>query len=215
MTSIASGLPDRLREETRPHHDAAERHPLQAALARGTLPLETYVAHLEQLLLIHARLESWLLSESSREPRLLSVADPAHFQEANLRADLRHFGGAESPSPTPATRRLLDHIDQVAASCPIGLLGFHYVLEGSKNGGRFIAIAVRRAYHLEGAGTAYLDPHGEQQRPLWQAHRQRLGAIAVTPAEADVIIDSAKALFVAIAATGDDLLAAGEAATSR
>jgi heme oxygenase len=89
-----------------------------------------------------------------------------------------------------------------------------YVFEGSKNGARYIARALRGSLRISGApGLRYLDPHGEAQRPVWESFKQRLDAAPLDAAEVDGIILAAKACFAHVTAVDGALLA--EAPRSR
>lgn len=85
----------------------------------------------------------------------------------------------------------------------------HYVLEGSNNGNRFIAKAVRRALGLvEGAGDRYLDPYGDAQRGLWAHFKQRMDAAGWSGEEADAMVRAAQDTFDAVGALSEEIQAA-------
>ena len=82
---------------------------------------------------------------------------------------------------------------------PLLLLGTHYVLEGSMNGNRFMASAIRKAYGFEGAeGTRYLDPYGDEQRERWAEFKGVLDAYPFTEDERARIVEADLATFRAI-----------------
>ncbi len=94
---------------------------------------------------------------------------------ANLRADVIALGGEpDGIAPLPATERGLVAIRNTEQQDPFSLLGYNYVLEGSMNGNRFIARAL--APGMKVSATSYLDPYGQEQRPIWQAYRERMNA---------------------------------------
>jgi len=191
----------RLREETADLHRLAERSPLQQALLHGRLPLETYCSWLGQRLLLHQRLEAGLQDLATRDRRAAEVVHPRQFQSENVRKDrLRLDGSAADPSPLPATDDLVGQFEAWSADGGVGLLGAHYVLEGSKNGARVLAEVVRKTFSL-GADEAvsYLNPHGQQQGPLWGEFKKAMDAALFQPNEADSIVESAKATFRMIA----------------
>jgi heme oxygenase len=135
------------------------------------------------------------------------IVTPDLLQEPNLRADLHFFGvDAASIEPRSPVKSLVAAFEESRISRPTAFFGSYYVLEGSKNGARFIARAVMPAYGLTpGNGTRYLDPHGEQQRPLWQAFRERMDAAGFTGDEAEEIVRAASAMFRAIRELDDDI----------
>jgi len=213
LVQEAPSIMQRLREETRSLHDAAERSVFQQALAAGKLPREGYVDSLAQLLCIHCALETHLRRCGADVPAIGAVIRDHQFQEQNLRDDLRHFGrDPESVTPMPAARDLVDSIDRAAAENPVALLGYHYVLEGSKNGAKFIAARVRAAYGLNDSdGTRCLDPYGPRQRERWIAFRQDMDAVGFSRGETTAIFAAAATTFAGLTRLYDDLWRDGEA----
>lgn len=197
-----------LRTATAEHHERAEHHPFQRDLAKGRASVDLYASYLGQLLLVHRALWSALTLAASHDARIAAVVEPWQHDEPRLLEDLASFGVDPCDvSPSPSTESLVAHIGRLAASNPVSLLGMHYVLEGSKNGGRFIAVNVRRAYALEGpAGTRYLDPYGEAPSARWQAFKASMDAQVFTSEEHRSMADAARGMFDAIAAISDDVL---------
>ncbi len=212
MSQTASTVSDRLKEATAELHRTAERHAFQERLASGDFSREDYVRYLGQFLLVHRRLESHL--RSSNVPVFRTVIRDYQYQERYILDDLAFFGVDVSQiTALPATASLLDEIDRAAAEHPIGLLGYHYVLEGSNNGSRFIAASLRKVWSLpDNRGTRYLDPYGDLQKTRWRAFREDLAAAQLTDEEQNQIISAAKSMFVAIIAIFDDLTAGSSAA---
>lgn len=214
-TRTPSSVMDRLKIATQPLHDAAEQHPVQRALFKGRLPREAYVAMLGQLFLTHRALERSLRLLCEKRPELRSIVEDWQFQEPYLCEDLAFFGVApETIEPTPATAAILRTIELATLESPMALLGMHYVVEGSNNGSRYSAIAVRRAYGLTpGQGDRYLDPYGESQREKWQAFKTAMNAAQFSSADVEALLFGASAMFDGIARISDDLqpLAAIEA----
>ncbi len=201
---------DRLREATADLHAKAEGHPFQTSLVRGTVATEEYARWLGQMLLIHTALEGRLAELRTQRSELGPMIRDDLFQADRLRADLRHHGiDPESLRPLPATVDFVAWIDRTASERPLALLGANYVLEGSKNGNRFIAKALMRRggeVPSSNAGFRYLDPHGEAQRPMWQEYRQTMNAMPIDPADADAMEDAARRTFAAITRLSDDLV---------
>jgi len=195
---------DALKERTGEHHRRAEQQPLQRALVSGTATREQYTQWLGQMLVVHIALEREIEFCRAAEPRLAVAADD-QFGHPRLAADLRTLGidpGAIGASAaTAATAAVCEAIRAAAAVMPVSLLGFHYVLEGSKNGNRYIAIALRRGLGLSpGSGDTYLDPYGEHQRAKWQAFRAAMGGGTYSEAETEAIIGAAGAMFDGVSA---------------
>lgn len=207
MTMRDKSFSARLRTATKPCHDRAEAHPLQRSLLKGALPRPLYARQLGQLLLVHRALESAIRAAAARDDRLFEVACEEHFQAPRISADLAHLGvDSNAERPTPATSAFITRIDALREQTPIALLGLLYVLEGSNNGGRFIARAVRKAYGFDdGAGATFLDPYGQEQPAKWARFKAALDSCALTNAEADAIVSAAGEMYDAISAIGDDL----------
>jgi heme oxygenase len=205
----ATSLMQRLREETRGHHQRAEQRRLQRDLIAGRLPRATYIALLEQRYLVHEALESLLRDWRGHDPARLRLVQDDWFQAPAARADLSWLGvDAGGARPIEATRSLIDEIR--AAAGQWSLLGFHYVFEGSKNGGRYVAKSVQTAYAFPlGEGVRYFDPHGAQQQPIWQEFKAAMDDLALTASQEDEIVAAAGAAFDGVSAIDDALYGEG------
>lgn len=200
---------DLLRDSTMDNHKAAERHPLQRALATGTLPQTLYVDFHAQMYLVHSALESRLMEKAAATPAIARVVKLYQISAPYLARDLAHFGVDPcGVKPVPATTVLTQAIDAMAKADPVSLLGLQYVLEGSKNGAKFLSRVVMKAYGLApGRGVLSMDPYGDAQRAYWQAFKDDMNGIGFSPDQTARMIDAAKAMFDAIAAIGTDVVA--------
>ncbi len=200
-TTTTAGIMDLLKDRTAEHHRRAEQQPLQQALVRGTATREQYASWLAQMMHVHAALESEIVAHVSVEPRLRIVTEEQHGAP-RLASDLRALGhDPVQARPSDATIAVCERIRRAARSNPVTLLGYHYVLEGSKNGNRFIAMALRRGLGLQpGVADTYLDPYGEQQRAKWQAFRGAMGAQAYNDAETEAVMYAAAEMFDGVSA---------------
>ncbi len=208
-TPTSSGVMLRLKEATSELHTKAERSEFQQRLVRGAIPREQYASWLAQLYLVHAELEARVRELVATRPEFAGFVREELFQTPRLRGGPRVLRDPESGIKwTPTATRVVSQIREAAAAAPVGLLGFYYVLEGSKNGSRYIAKALRRAMGITpGAGDRYLDPHGEEQPRLWGAFKQGMDAIPFDEAEVATMIDAARRMFEAAEGIGHDLLA--------
>lgn len=199
----------RLRDETTEHHQRAESRPFERALLGGTLPRALYVELLAQRYLVHRVLERAARDLRDAHPVLVDILRDELFQEANLVADLEHFGiDQDAIVATRATRALIEEIERLADQRPLALLGVYYVFEGSKNGARYVARSVANAYGLPpGSGLRYLDPHGEQQRALWLDFKQRMDDCAFSTADQDAMVAAARLTFDCVGELDDELWA--------
>jgi len=200
---------EHLKDMTWELHKAAEGHAVQKGLLKGQLSREMYATWLGQLLCVHRALESALRDYRQARPAIGRFVQDGRFHEGRLEADLRSLGvSIGQVSPLPSAKRLMATIELARAERPVALLGMHYVLEGSTNGGRFIAKALRQAYGFEGAaGTSYYDPYGENQRALWASYKEEFDAMEVSEVEREAMVAAARDVFRAMSEIGDDLMA--------
>lgn len=199
----------RLKSSTAEAHDGAENHPFHRSLATGQATRETYAAYLGQLLHVHQALDGALAQAAASNAFIARVWKPEHHNVSNLMQDIGAMGVCPVHiKPMPAAAAFAAHIAAVAASTPVALLGYHYVMEGSKNGGKFISKVVQRSLGLQGnEGTRYMDPYGENQRAVWMNFRADVDACDIPAAEQEQIIEAAAEMFRTIARVGDDVLA--------
>lgn len=197
-------LMERLRDETRAHHQRSEQHALERAMLAGTISRDTYVALLGQRFWVHRELEAQLRTAAEEHPAWTPFVEDRLFQEPRLRADLAFFGRvAEEGEPMPGTACLVREI-QCVASRPVHLLGYHYVLEGSKNGGRYIARSIAKAFNLApGPGLSYLDPHGDAQHEVWALFKAAMDGLRLREHEAEAVVASARLAFDGISVVDD------------
>lgn len=207
MSETEISAMQQLRDSTRGEHDTAEHHQFQQALVRGELDRQRYASWLAQMYLIHQSLEEALRDTAGNSEIIRSVVRDYQYQIPYLLEDLEYFGiDPQQIEPTPAATRFADLVNS-ARQNPISLLGLHYVLEGSNNGGRYIARHVARAYDLEprGVGLRYLDPYGDQQRQHWMAFKEDMGSIEFTAEQVAELILAAKQMYRTVAELSSDL----------
>ena len=199
-------LAEDLKSSTRGLHDAAEGHNFQGLLAQALLPLEDYKKYLEQLFLIHKILEEKIRENWKSDTRLSDVVLSSQMQEPFLREDLE-FLKTDSRTITPlaSTATFMQQIGAAAVDNPISLLGFHYVLLGSKHGGKFIAKNVREKYAFVESGATYFDPYGDQFMPCWRAFISALNEAPLSESDASAVIEAAKMTFLSIGNIGGEL----------
>ena len=199
---------DRLKNETRSLHDEAEAHPFQKSIVKAKLSRERYVAYLSAMFHVHRGLESCLCRAGQASPVVRDMEVDSRFRENLLRQDLHHFKvDADAVAEPDAVTELRRTLEDQTSKQPAALLGHLYVLEGSTNGSRFVARAVRRAYGLSGReGTRYLDPYGDQQPAEWARFKEQMRAARFSRAQADSIVEAAKMMFRGVMAVCDDLM---------
>lgn len=208
-----STLMELLKETTAPMHNSAEGSPFQGMLANGKLSRRTYTQYLEQLLLIHAAIEQEVRAHQNKGTRSLQVVEEKQFQENFLRADLKAFGAnPDSAQALESTKVLLAEIERFSKETPEALLGLHYVLLGSKHGGKFVARNLKTVYELEDAGAVYFDPYGQTFMELWKKFKQDMNDLNLEQTTTKAVCKGAELMFVRITEIGDELLRGAKAA---
>jgi heme oxygenase len=207
-TTAPTGIMGRLKAETAEQHAIAEAKPLEAALIAGSIAHDQYKDYLAQRWLIHRELEAATDRVLGEDHRLSKLGLPGLYQTANIEADLKYLGvDTASIKPLKGAQNLVDTIRN--APTPAVLMGIYYVFEGSKNGARFIARALGKAWgKTDLEGMKYLDPHGEAQRGLWMKFREDMNAIDWSSEEQDAMVKAAQDTFDAISALDDEIHAA-------
>lgn len=204
LQSIPIGsLADALREQTKDAHTMAERHPQQARLVKGEATRADYAAWLGQMLHVWRALDTGMGSKATEDSRIAAMLKPYHPHADRVQADLEYLaqtdGLAAEHAELPATRKFVEFIAATADAITPDIVGVWYVLEGSANGGRFIAKALSRSLGLAGPdGLRSLDPHGEAQRERWQTWRAELDAQPWTAQERSLIVAAASVTFAAM-----------------
>ncbi len=195
MTVAEQTLADRLKSETWPLHQQAEKHPYMAATMRGTISRNSYTAELQQRLILHTALEDALRAAAMQEPNIRTVLKDYHERAPHLLADLAAFN-AQPGTANAVTREMVSEIESAANAAPWKLLGYLYVLEGSTNGAQYIAKALAKGFAIsDGAGLSYQNPHGDSQRPRWQQFRTDIAAIPLTTQQQHDVVAAADRMF--------------------
>lgn len=204
-TAAPTGIMGRLKAETAEQHAVAEAKPLEAALIGGSIDHGQYKSYLAQRWIIHRALEAATDRALASDARLASLGLPGLYQTANLEADLAHLGvDTASIKPMKGAEKLVALVRD--AGSPAVLMGIYYVFEGSKNGARFIARSLAKAWSkTDLQGLRYLDPHGEAQRGLWMKFREDMNAIDWSDDEQDRMVKAAQVTFDAISALDDEI----------
>lgn len=211
MESDSPTLMERLRSETSDLHSHAESRKLQKEIAQGSVEQRDFVAYLGQLSHVHQVLESALDSGRGAHPAVARLATPDRMRVPDLVRDLEFYGvDRATVDRGAAATRFAALIENTRGAEPAALLGAFYVLEGSTNGGRFLARALRKSWNLQGGGLSYLDPYGDRQTEQWKLFKREMDACRFDPSQEEAIIGMARATFEAIAEVSDEV-SGGEA----
>ncbi len=203
LPESGESLADTLKGGTREQHTRAERHSLMGRMISGTITPDQYAAYLRQMWHVQHALETGLQSRMA-EPAFAVLVRPYHFHADRVKADLAALHAATDGPLLVGTANFVSLIARGAADMRPWLLGVWYVLEGSTNGGRFIAKALARVFG-PGVAVSSIDPHGELTRERWQAWRAGLDSLTLSGSDREAIIDAAKQTFDAIYDLLDDV----------
>lgn len=191
----------RLKEDTRPLHEAAENQPYMHALMSGRLSKEHYLAALEQFYVLHVGVEE-RLRELLRKSRFAgAVVKDHHFRIAELaKQDLEFFGkSTEGIKPVPGVVHFFEAADGYLAKNPDAYLGMFYVLEGSLNGAMFLVKKVRETFKIEGDnGVSHMVPHGQAMRQRWMEFVMGMNQLPFPEETKDDIVAAAGDAFNAV-----------------
>ncbi len=145
------------------------------------------------------------------QPWLAGLFTDDRRRVPDLDRDLAAFGITPETVPVlPPTAEFIGRIESLAGSDPVSLLGPLYVLEGSANGGRFLARVLERSLQIEDrAGLAYMDPYGDRQPEMWTEFKRLADQVELTSDQRDAVTEAARDTFRAIAAISDSILPPG------
>ncbi|ADO74763.1 Bacteriophytochrome heme oxygenase BphO [Stigmatella aurantiaca DW4/3-1] len=165
MFSNPASLLQRLKLETRPHHERAEQ---AVRLMEPALTPAGYRRHLEALWGLHAPLEERLAERLTGSMPELRIGErrKAALLEVDLRA-LGHDAASLACLPRAAGLPPLPGVPEALGCC--------YVLEGSTLGGQVLLRHLSR--HFEGVPVgpfAFFRAYGEQTGPMWRAFGEAL-----------------------------------------
>ena len=206
MTTDNRPLGQRLKEDNWDLHQQAEHDALPQHMVRGTIPRETYAALLGQMWLVSRALDGAVVAARDEVAILKELVADRQLQTPYLEEDLAHWGvETASLEAMPGAAGLIAEIERCAAHAPIRLFGLHYVREGANNGNKYVAMMIRRAWgESDAAGFRYLDPYGDEQRPLWDAFKTRLNEIELSDDDKTEIVSAARSMFEHIIAIHKD-----------
>jgi len=204
-----------LKEGTRDLHNNAEGQDFQKWLASGDLPKPLYVTYLEQLLLVHNLLEQSLVQNQGADARIRSVLAENQLQVPFLKQDIEFFAGKSGqPVPTEATRWILTRIDEISQGLPLALLGMHYVLLGSKHGGKFIAHNLHTKLQLDDTrGVLYFNPYGTNFQQIWKDFSTAFNSLELTADEETAVLEAARTMFEGMGRLSGDMTEIGVASS--
>ena len=175
----------RLKEATRPYHEATEQ---SVNLGQRMKTIDGYRKLLAQFLGFYEPAEARLVPLLENHPGL---SFPQRRKTHLLRNDLRSLGLDDAAISALPRYQGLPALDGV-----IPALGSMYVLEGATLGGQYITKHVQSQLQVEpGHGCDFFNSYGDNVGPMWKAFRDVLDRAATDEQDQDVIIHSAQDTF--------------------
>ncbi len=204
------GLAQRLHDETKSLHTAAERSGVMQELLRGTVSAQTYATLLASLRAIYAALEAGLREVQRRHPEFHALDSAAFARVDALEGDLSALCGP--PSSWPRAHALADayatHVASLVTDDPPRLFAHAWLRYlGDLNGGQIVARILRANPATAGLPTGFYEfPALADPRAAAAAWRSALDAAPIDAAGADALVREAQdgfrrhiALFEALA----------------
>jgi heme oxygenase len=186
----------RLRMETRSHHDRLDHHPLMVQLISTAVSLPLYETLLKKFLGFYQSLEPQLAAYDHWSS--LGINLNQRLKTPSLLKDLRSLdiGARDLPlAPRP------EWIHNEASA-----MGTFYVMEGSTLGGQVITKHLAARLNLSpDHGLAFFSSYGADVGTRWKETREALVRFAEQSHADDMMIESAKQTFTALAAWLDEI----------
>ncbi len=190
-------LADILRESIVDRHAKMQELPYVKALIKGDLPLDSYVAHLRAMAIIHGAIEEALRHFPLNSVRDTFLARPSRL--AHLRSDIGFFERLHIPDCIAAVEKALyiaANIRTMSLKEPITLMGFLYVLEGTTLGNKVHLQDVLNALGDKVIGaTRYYNGYDDKTILYWHEFKKLLNTLSLKKTEVEGIISTAYRLF--------------------
>ena len=190
-------IAEQLKAATFVAHARIQTSPFSQALVDCQLPLESYVAQLRALFVIHEELERAL--DNCRDERVASVWRGDMRRLPRLQKDLEYFQPrmvADLKEAADAAQQVAGFIRTKSAEQPLNLLGYLYVLEGSTLGAVVLKPIFARAFLLVGQeGLSYLHSEVPAVHVRWGQYQQRMNALRLNKEESALVVHAAKEFF--------------------
>ncbi|WP_338403987.1 biliverdin-producing heme oxygenase [Cellulosimicrobium arenosum] len=195
---VSAPLSQRLREGTRPEHEQAEGSGFVERLMAGGLDVAAYADLAAQQWAVYGALEAASTAIRSDVQGATLVFD-ALTRTPEIEKDLAFLVGpdwAERITIHPATERYVARLREVGGSLPAYAAHAYTRYLGDLSGGQIIKRMLERHYGLSVDGLAfYTFTEIPKSKPFKDVYRERLDALALTPAQVDETVAEAKLAF--------------------
>jgi len=187
----------RLKEETHAAHLLLESLPYFKTLMERRLPLESYVAQLRALAIIHGVLESEIAA--CNDERVVAVWHNGLRKLPLLEKDLEFFKPrthADFPAIVEAATVITGRMRLRRLESPVTLLGYLYVFEGTTLGNNMHLPDLSRTFRLQNLdGCRYYASYQDQLSDNWKRFTEKMNRALDDPSMHDAVIDAAAEVF--------------------
>lgn len=200
---MSQDLAQRLREDTKHSHTAAENTAYMKCFLKGIVEREPFRKLLANLYLVYSALETELKRHRDH-PAIGPIVFPELDRTANLEKDLAFYYGEnwrDQIVPLPAGEVYVKRIQEVSNTDPILLIAHAYTrYMGDLSGGQALKHIVRSALKLpadQGTGLHEFEqlPTPEAKRAFKEKYRDALNSLPLSEAEIQRIVDEANYAF--------------------
>jgi heme oxygenase len=184
----------RIRTAISSAHESIEKTPYSVAIMRGNIGISDYVVSLAQLHAVHQALE-----EVAPNSALSDFFDDEMVRTEALKRDLKFWGiRLADLTILPETAATTQLIRNSVESNPVSLLGFIYVLEGSRMGSLVIVKPLSAAFQVtphDGQGLDYHTDGARKTPGRLAAWKARVEQLELTTSDVDIMESAAVGLM--------------------
>lgn len=196
---MSSMLATHLREGTKKAHSLAENAGFIQCFLKGAVEKTSYRHLLGSFYFVYTALEEQMALQQEH-PQLGQIYFPELNRQSSLVKDLTYYWSAwpENLTPSAATQRYLDRIQQVAIADPILLIAHLYTRYlGDLSGGQLLKKIAQRGMNLpDEQGTAFYDFVDIQDpKAFKKVYRQALNNLVLDDNTIARIVDEANLAF--------------------
>ncbi|ABW25895.1 biliverdin-producing heme oxygenase [Acaryochloris marina] len=197
---MSGKLATRLREGTKQSHSLAENADFIQCFLKGVVEKTSYRQLLGNFYFVYTALEEQL-TQHQNHPLLSQLYFPELYRQQSLATDLSYYWGPQwqtAITPSDATQRYVDRINDIAIADPILLVAHSYTRYlGDLSGGQLLKKLAQRGMSLpQGQGIAFYEFDDIQTPKTFKAtYRQSLDSLHLDEATITRIVDEANLAF--------------------
>ncbi|HTO72617.1 MAG TPA: biliverdin-producing heme oxygenase [Gemmatimonadales bacterium] len=191
----------RLKEDTAPAHQSAERTGIVADMLHRRLKREDYIRFLRDLHAVYEAMEA-ALERTREQPSLSALRFPELDRAASVAADLATLHGASWQRDLPlssAARKYVERIGQAESGHPERLAAHAYVRYlGDLSGGQMLKKLIGQSLGLNGTeGLEFYEfPRVPDPTAFKDGYRRRLDEMPLSAEQADGVVAEARDAFM-------------------